>query len=184
MPGSFVAEISVNMNDTPNLALPYILASQAQKHVTHNEAIRTLDCLVQVAVESRGLAAPPPAPVDGTRFVVAASATGDWDGQSGKIAAFQDGAWDFYEPKEGWTAWVADEHTLVIYAASTWTPYTGADDGSSGGGGGLSAPVANSDLANMASGTIKGRVSAGSGAPQDLCSRSHRTSRYASQHRE
>jgi Protein of unknown function (DUF2793) len=136
MPGSFVAEISVNMNDTPNLALPYILASQAQKHVTHNEAIRTLDCLVQLAVESRGLAAPPPAPVDGTRFVVAASATGDWDGQSGKIAAFQDGAWDFYEPKEGWTAWVADEHTLVIYAASTWTPYTGADDGSSGGGGG------------------------------------------------
>ncbi len=59
--------------------------------------------------------------VDGTRFVVAASATGDWDGQSGKIAAFQDGAWAFYEPKEGWTAWVADEHTLVIYAASTWT---------------------------------------------------------------
>ena len=55
MPGSFVAEISVNMNDTPNLALPYILASQAQKHVTHNEAIRTLDCLVQLAVESRGL---------------------------------------------------------------------------------------------------------------------------------
>ena len=35
------------MNETANLSLPYILASQAQKHVTHNEAIRALDCLVQ-----------------------------------------------------------------------------------------------------------------------------------------
>lgn len=25
---------------TPNLILPYIMPSQAQKHVTHNEAIR------------------------------------------------------------------------------------------------------------------------------------------------
>jgi Protein of unknown function (DUF2793) len=41
------------------------------------------------------------------------------------LAAFQDGAWAFY----GWTAWVADEHTLVIYAASTWTPYAGPDAG-------------------------------------------------------
>lgn len=26
------------MDETPNLKLPYILPSQAQKHVTHNEA--------------------------------------------------------------------------------------------------------------------------------------------------
>ena len=47
------------MTDTPNLTLPYIFASQAQKHVTHNEAIRTLDCLVQLSVESRALTSPP-----------------------------------------------------------------------------------------------------------------------------
>ena len=27
---------------TPNLALPFILPSQAQKHVTHNEALQQL----------------------------------------------------------------------------------------------------------------------------------------------
>ena len=27
------------MDTSPNLALPYIIAAQAQKHVTHNEAI-------------------------------------------------------------------------------------------------------------------------------------------------
>jgi hypothetical protein len=113
------------MNDTPNLALPYILASQAQKHVTHNEAIRALDCLVQLAVESRSLASPPVSPSEGSRYIVAAAATGDWTGQSDKIAAFQDGAWAFFEAKEGWLAWVADEHALAINSAGAWAPFTG-----------------------------------------------------------
>ena len=47
------------MTDTVNLGLPFIEGSQAQKHVTHNEAIRTLDCLVQLSVESRALTSPP-----------------------------------------------------------------------------------------------------------------------------
>ncbi|MBS0268295.1 MAG: DUF2793 domain-containing protein, partial [Proteobacteria bacterium] len=149
------------MNDTPNLALPYILAAQAQKHVTHNEAIRALDCLVQLAVESRALTAPPSSPAEGARYIVAAAATGAWTGNAGKIVAFQDGAWIFYAPKEGWAAWIADESALVIYAAGAWTLFAG-----SGGGGGLSAPVANSSLANMATSTIKGRTTAGSGAPE------------------
>lgn len=152
------------MTDTPNLALPFILAAQAQKHVTHNEAIRALDCLVQLSVESRTLTVPPPAPADGDRFLIAASPTGAWSGHADKIAAFQDGTWAFYGPKEGWIAWVADEGALVIYAAGAWSPFAG----SGGGGGGLSSPVANSDLANMANGTIKGRTSAGSGKPEDL----------------
>ncbi|HEY5829350.1 MAG TPA: DUF2793 domain-containing protein, partial [Hyphomicrobiaceae bacterium] len=29
------------MDSSPNLILPYIIAAQAQKHVTHNEALRT-----------------------------------------------------------------------------------------------------------------------------------------------
>ena len=64
------------MDTTPNLALPYILASQAQKHVTHNEAIRALDALVQISVKDRDLAAPPGAPAEGDRYIVAAAATG------------------------------------------------------------------------------------------------------------
>jgi hypothetical protein len=109
------------MNDTPNLALPYILAAQAQKHVTHNEAIRALDCLVQLSVESRSLASPPASPAEGSRYLVAADADGDWAGASGKIAAFQDGAWAFYAPREGWIAWVASEKNLVIYSAGIWS---------------------------------------------------------------
>jgi len=44
---------------SPNLLLPYIMPSQAQKHVTHNEAVRALDALTQIAVFDRDRMAPP-----------------------------------------------------------------------------------------------------------------------------
>src|SRR5262245_34467817 len=96
------------MDDTANLKLPYIVAAQAQKHVTHNEALRALDAIVQLMVLDKDLAAPPGSPVAGDRYIVAASPIGAWAGQAGKVAAFQDGAWAFYAPQEGWIAWVAD----------------------------------------------------------------------------
>lgn len=96
------------MADTPNLNLPYMLAAQAQKHVTHNEALRMLDAIVQLSVLDRDLTAPPGSPADGDRYIVAASPTGAWAGQAAKIAAYQDGAWAFYAPKEGWFAWIAE----------------------------------------------------------------------------
>ena len=48
---------------TTHLLLPYILAAQAQKHVTHNEALRLLDGLVQLSVLDRDLTAPPGSPM-------------------------------------------------------------------------------------------------------------------------
>ena len=44
---------------SPHLLLPYIQAAQAQKHVTHNEAMRLLDAVVQLSVLDRDLTAPP-----------------------------------------------------------------------------------------------------------------------------
>ncbi len=116
---------------TPNLGLPYIAAAQAQKHVTHNEAIRRLDALVQLSVLDRDLTSAPASPANGQRYIVGASPTGDWAGQPGKIAAFQDGAWEFLAPFEGWVAWVADENALLSYDGTAWTAV--------GGGGGAAS---------------------------------------------
>jgi hypothetical protein len=96
------------MSETPNLGLPYLVAAQAQKHVTHNEALRALDAIVQLTVVDRDQAAPPMSPADGDRYIVAPSATGAWTGKDTQIVAWQDNAWIFFAPKEGWTAWVAD----------------------------------------------------------------------------
>lgn len=108
------------MTDTPNLGLPFIEAAQAQKHVTHNEALRRLDAIVQLSVTTRALAAPPASPANGARYLVAAAATGAWAGQSGKIAAFQDGAWAFLSPSEGWLIWIADEAALLVWHGAAW----------------------------------------------------------------
>ena len=121
------------MDATPNLSLPYIMAAQSQKHVTHNEAIRALDAIVQLAVLDRDLTAPPGSPADGARYIVGPSPTGAWSGHAGNIAAYQDGAWMFYAPVEGWIAWIGDEDVAVVWDGSAWSALT---TGGGGGGGG------------------------------------------------
>lgn len=105
---------------TPNLGLPYILPAQAQKHVTHNEAIRALDALVQLSVRSRTVREPPSAPTDGDRYIVPAGAAGPWGSAAQCVAAFQDGAWAAYVAREGWLAWIEDEHCLCAFDGSEW----------------------------------------------------------------
>jgi hypothetical protein len=108
------------MDTTPNLSLPYIMAAQAQKHVTHNEAIRALDALVQIAVLDRDLATPPGSPAEGDRYIVPSGASGAWSGHAGKVAARQDGTWMLYAATEGWVAWVTDEQILLAFDGADW----------------------------------------------------------------
>ena len=108
------------MTDTVNLGLPCIDGSQAQKHVTHNDALHILDTLVQLAVNDRDLTAPPASPSEGVRFIVKSGATGAWAGHVNAIAAWQDGAWQFSVPNIGWVAFVVDEGTLIVWNGSAW----------------------------------------------------------------
>jgi hypothetical protein len=116
------------MSDTPHLALPYLAAAQAQKHVTHNEALSLLDGLVQAGVKSRTLAAPPASPQDGDRYLVAVAASGGWTGQSGKIAMRIDGGWHFITPREGWHLWVDDEDVFLVFDGTGWSGLGGVPD--------------------------------------------------------
>ena len=132
------------MDTTPNLALPLIAAAQAQKHVTHNEALRALDAIVQLTVLDKDLSAPPGSPAEGARYIVGPSPTGAWAGQTDRIAAWQDGAWAFHAPHEGWLAWVADEDRLYIWSGTAWAFAAGslsnvADDATPQLGGDLDA---------------------------------------------
>ncbi len=113
------------MSDTTtNLLLPYILAAQAQKHVTHNEALRLLDGLVQLSVLDHDLTAPPGSPADGDRYIVGSGATGDWAGWDLNVAMFTDGAWLRLPPRTGWRVWVEDEELLLVYDGTGWVGTT------------------------------------------------------------
>ena len=68
------------MTDTPNLGLPFIDGGQAQKHVTHNEALRILDAAIQISVSDVTRTVPPLSPAEGARHVVAVGASGAWSG--------------------------------------------------------------------------------------------------------
>ena len=110
------------MDETVNLKLPFIMPSQAQKHVTHNEALRALDAIVQIAVVDRDRNDPPVGPVEGQRHALGAVPTGVFAGHAGEIAAYQDGAWAFYVPRQGWLIWDASDGVLLARDGSDWRP--------------------------------------------------------------
>ena len=107
---------------TTHLLLPYILASQAQKHVTHNEALRLLDAMVQLSVLDRTRTVPPASPTDGDRHIVASGATGLWAGWDLNVAFWIDGVWMRLVPRPGWLAWIADEAVFAVWNGSSWDP--------------------------------------------------------------
>lgn len=103
------------MADTANLILPLMSAAQSQKHVTHNEAVLRLDVLVQLAVKSTTLTAPPGAPADGDRYLIATGATGAWAGKDLNITYYSSGAWVFLPPRKGWLCWDEVNGLLLTY---------------------------------------------------------------------
>ena len=118
---------------TTHLLLPYILAAQAQKHVTHNEALRLLDAMVQLSVLDRNRTAPPVAPVDGDRHIVAPAATGLWAGWDLNVAFWVDGVWMRLVPRPGWTAWSIADAAHTVWNGTAWVSV-----GGSGGSGAVS----------------------------------------------
>ena len=58
------------------LNLPFIAPAQAQKHITHNEALRMLDALVQMSVINKTEPTPPNNPGEGARYIIAENPVG------------------------------------------------------------------------------------------------------------
>ena len=115
------------MTTSTHLKLPYILPGQAQKHITHNEAIAALDTLTQLAVLDRDLNAPPPVPNVNMRYIVGPTPTGDWAGKANQVAAWDGAAWVFHAPEPGWLAFVLDENGLLAWNGAAWLPTVGLD---------------------------------------------------------
>ncbi|MBA84751.1 MAG: hypothetical protein CML69_08445 [Rhodobacteraceae bacterium] len=110
---------------SPRLELPYLEPAQAQKHVTHNEALRSLDMLVQLSVEAFDETTPPALPVTGQVFALGAAPTGDWAGQAGMLALREESGWHFLAPQPGWSATLAGSTDLRIWTGSAWVGASG-----------------------------------------------------------
>ena len=114
------------MTQSLHLGLPFIDAAQAQKHITHNEALQMIDALVHLSVVDMGLDEPPSA-AEGERYIIGASPSGAWSGHAGAIAAFVDGAWLFFTPAKGWLAYVESQTLLHLFDGESWQPARGTE---------------------------------------------------------
>ncbi|SEL26191.1 Protein of unknown function [Roseovarius azorensis] len=109
------------MSDTsPVLGLPLIQPAQAQKHVTHNEALSLLEAVTQLSIEHAPQSAPPVSPQRGQRFIVGAGGSGAWAGRDRQIAVFDDAGWIFVVPQAGWRAGLADSGETLRYDGAEW----------------------------------------------------------------
>lgn len=92
--------------ETGRLQLPLLAVSQAQKEITHNEALVIIDALLHPVVEGVLPAAPVLAESDiGKCWLIGAAATGIWTTHKNDIAAYVGGGWRYIVPPDGMRIW-------------------------------------------------------------------------------
>lgn len=136
---------------SPVLDLPLLAPSQAQKHVTHNEALLALEAVIQIALEEVPGATPPALPEPGARYVVGTGATGAWAGQEGTLTLHDGSAWRFYTPRAGWRAQVPSTGQVLMFDGSAWQDVTPSFDDLEGIGIGATADSTNRLIVTSAS---------------------------------
>ncbi|MDV7145082.1 DUF2793 domain-containing protein [Tropicimonas sp. TH_r6] len=108
------------MSETRTFQLPLLQASQAQKHISVNEALVRLDGLAQITIQSKSVSSPPASFSDGDCYALPAGCSDDWEGQDGKLALASNGGWIYVAPMTGWSAWLVDEHSRATYLQESW----------------------------------------------------------------
>ena len=111
---------------SPVIGLPYIQPAQAQKHVTHNEALRILDAITQLSVLSAAQSSPPAEPSEGDCYIVAPAGTDAWAGQDSAIAVRVDETWQFFAPRPGWRADVIPTGETLRFDGTEWSTAGGS----------------------------------------------------------
>lgn len=111
---------------TSRLALPQLAPAQALKYITHNEALRRLDCLVHLSVIERDRNIPPENPSEGECYIIGAEPTGIWTEKVSTLAIFNNNQWTYLEPKIGFRAYIADSGQSVTFDGTAWTDHNTA----------------------------------------------------------
>lgn len=136
------------MTATNKLALE-LLAAAAANQTLANTTFAQLNQLVMAGVVDKDLSTPPGSPANEALYIVAASATGDWDTKDGQLAYWLDStsAWHFIVPISGFRVSVLDEldangvAKVYAYTGSAWAL-------PEGGGGGVSLPAVQTFAGN------------------------------------
>jgi len=120
-------------------------------------AVNELALLITAAAssfifKSRSDAAPPASPAQLDSYLVAASPTGAWSGQAGKIAIYLNTSWVFVTVQAGFIAYVADELGFIVFDGTSWDALglTVDDDGTMAADSHTAAPTQAAVIAYVA----------------------------------
>ena len=104
---------------TARIKLPYILQAQAQKEVTHNQALNILDVLVNTVAESI-TDIPPEKASEGDIYIVGKNSQGIFEGNENNLAQFIENSWTFYQPINYMEVMVVDKKQKFSFIDKEW----------------------------------------------------------------
>lgn len=107
--------------ETGRHQLPLLAVSQAQKEVTHNEALVLIDALLHMVVED-ALSIPPLLTDDdiGRCWLITGTPSGPWQSKSDQIAVWIGGSWRFVIPQEGMWVRNISANTYSVHVGGQW----------------------------------------------------------------
>ena len=108
------------MTDTPRWNLPLLTASQAQKEISHNEALLAIDRVLHLAVHSRSQTRPPADAHPGDCVIVGPMPDGAWTENAGMLASYDGVGWTLDVPREGCLVWIRSEAVLAVFHDGGW----------------------------------------------------------------
>lgn len=113
------------MTDTTSARhrLPFLVTAQAQKELTHNEALLRIDALMHPVIESAQ--ATPAAGLGladaGKCWLIDDNAQNEWTAHGREIACWTGGSWRFLNPADGMRVWDRSQNHFSRYIGGAWT---------------------------------------------------------------
>lgn len=101
--------------------LPLLAVSQAQKEITHNEALVIIDALLHPVIENVLANAPTVTDADiGKCWLVGPTAAGIWSGKADSLAVYVGGGWRYLPPPDGMRIWNRFSERFLFRIDGQW----------------------------------------------------------------
>lgn len=97
--------------DEMNAAVPGLIQAYNQANAS---TVRT-DTRILLMVKSATTFATPVSPSSGDMYIVPTGATGAWSTHVGTVALYTAGAWTYWTPADGWSAFAKDAGLIYVY---------------------------------------------------------------------
>lgn len=100
---------------------PFIVPGQAQKEMSHNEAIVLIDAVLHPTVEGAPVDVPPEVPELGQAWLLGEAPQDAWEGYARSLACWTIGGWRFVAPQEGMCVWNRADQLWLRWTGSQWS---------------------------------------------------------------